>query len=306
MHISPSNKYYIGITSMKPVKKRFANGKGYSRNIYFTRAINKYGWNNFQHIIYKENLSEKEAKELEISLIAKYKSNKREFGYNITSGGDGTSGVPKTQHQIDMIKLASSVPVYQFDMNYQFLNEFPSVREAARQLNIPSKSGIRDCCVGRLQSSGGYIWRYKKDVSNPFDKNTIKKSEYKYNTTPLYRIDLLSREYTLYSSIKDACEQTGFTYEYIFNCCKGRSKSYKGYLWVFAKDIDIISFINNDSNFKIGRCKQISQYDENGNLINQFVSASSAGNQLKINHKRIVAACNGEIPNYKGFIWKYI
>lgn len=288
---------------MKPVKKRFANGKGYLNNTYFTRAINKYGWNNFKHIIYKENLSEQDAKELEI--IAKYKSNKNEYGYNISSDGEGASGVLKTQYQIDMIKLASSLPVYQFDMNYTFLNEYPSVREAARQLNIPSKSGIRDCCVGKLQSSKGYIWRYKKDVVDPFDKSTIRKSEYKYNTKPLYKINLLSKEYILYSNIKEACEQTGLVYEYIFNCCKGKRKSYKGYLWVFANDIDIESFIKDDSNFKIGCSQQVSQYDINGNLIERYISISDAGNKLGINRKKIAAACHGEISSYKGYIWKY-
>lgn len=50
MHVSPSGKRYIGITSQK-VEKRWANGKGYKTQQYFYRAIKKYGWNNFQHII---------------------------------------------------------------------------------------------------------------------------------------------------------------------------------------------------------------------------------------------------------------
>lgn len=50
MHISPSNKRYIGITSQKP-EIRWANGKGYSYNKHFYRAIQKYGWDNFEHRI---------------------------------------------------------------------------------------------------------------------------------------------------------------------------------------------------------------------------------------------------------------
>ena len=46
MHISPSNKRYIGITS-KSVNKRWNNGLGYIKNDHFWRAIQKYGWNNF-------------------------------------------------------------------------------------------------------------------------------------------------------------------------------------------------------------------------------------------------------------------
>lgn len=85
-HISPSNKVYIGITSRKP-NRRWSAGKGYDNNDYFTKAINKYGWNNFKHEILFENLTKEEAEEKEIELIAFYKSDVRQYGYNIQHGG---------------------------------------------------------------------------------------------------------------------------------------------------------------------------------------------------------------------------
>ena len=91
IHISPNNKKYIGITCQKP-KRRWANGKGYIRNDYFTKAINKYGWDNFQHIIIAKGLSEEDAKWLEIELIKIWDSTNRNKGYNITFGGEGTTG----------------------------------------------------------------------------------------------------------------------------------------------------------------------------------------------------------------------
>ena len=55
MHIAPNNKKYIGITKEKNPKERWRKGKGYWTNEHFTSAINKYGWDNIQHIIlYKE------------------------------------------------------------------------------------------------------------------------------------------------------------------------------------------------------------------------------------------------------------
>ena len=65
-HTSPSNKVYIGITKL---------------NL-------KYGWNNFQHEILYSELSEKEAKQIEIYLIAYYNSTDHNYGYNKTKGGD--------------------------------------------------------------------------------------------------------------------------------------------------------------------------------------------------------------------------
>ena len=89
LHTTPSNKHYVGITSM-PTEKRFGkNGKGYATSKYFYRAIQKYGWDNIQHTILYTGLTREQASEKEKELIALYQSNKREFGYNCTLGGDG-------------------------------------------------------------------------------------------------------------------------------------------------------------------------------------------------------------------------
>ena len=53
---------------------------------YFTNAIKKYGWANIEHKILYTNLSKEEAEQKEIELIKEYKSNKREYGYNLTEG----------------------------------------------------------------------------------------------------------------------------------------------------------------------------------------------------------------------------
>lgn len=92
MHTNKLNGMkYIGITS-KDVDKRWVNGRGY-RTGKFKNAIIKYGWENFNHEILKINLSEEEAKKLEIFYIKKLKTNNRNFGYNLTEGGDGTRGM---------------------------------------------------------------------------------------------------------------------------------------------------------------------------------------------------------------------
>ena len=51
MHINKiNNKSYIGLTSAQPPSLRWGGGSHYKTQ-YFYRAINKYGWNNFEHII---------------------------------------------------------------------------------------------------------------------------------------------------------------------------------------------------------------------------------------------------------------
>ena len=73
MHVNKINdKKYIGITKNKP-EDRWQNGHGYKRQIFY-KAIQKYGWDNFDHIILFENLSEEEACKKEIELISLHKS----------------------------------------------------------------------------------------------------------------------------------------------------------------------------------------------------------------------------------------
>ena len=97
IHISPSNKRYIGITSQKPHKRWGKNGRGYLDNSYFTNAIEKYGWDNFQHIIIARGLTEEEAKWIEEELIREWDSTNRSKGYNITKGGESGNGYKWTE-----------------------------------------------------------------------------------------------------------------------------------------------------------------------------------------------------------------
>lgn len=88
IHINKiNNKKYIGITSENNPNKRWKNGAGYKKQIFYN-AIQKYGWNNFQHKILYQNLTETEAKQKEIELIAFYNTNNNLYGYNQTKGGD--------------------------------------------------------------------------------------------------------------------------------------------------------------------------------------------------------------------------
>lgn len=90
MHTCPNDKIYIGITCQE-IKERWKNGKGY-RGAFFYKAIQKYGWENIKHEVLFEGLTKEQAEEKEIELIALYKSNQREYGYNVANGGGTNSG----------------------------------------------------------------------------------------------------------------------------------------------------------------------------------------------------------------------
>ena len=83
-----NGKKYFGITSIKPEYRWKKDGSGYKGQVYFWRAIQKYGWDGFEHEILFQNLTYNKACQYERELISRFQSNKADYGYNQTDGGD--------------------------------------------------------------------------------------------------------------------------------------------------------------------------------------------------------------------------
>ncbi len=91
-HINKINgKIYIGQTC-RDVNRRWANGLGYKGNNHFNNAIKKYGWDNFEHIVLFDDLSQEMANIIEEYLIKKYDTTNKKHGYNMRSGGSNLCG----------------------------------------------------------------------------------------------------------------------------------------------------------------------------------------------------------------------
>lgn len=101
VHITPNNKYYIGVTCQKVDSRWQHDGVGYKNQKLFYRAIQKYGWDNIQHIVILNNLTKDIACECEKYLIAKYDTTNPLKGYNNTCGGEGITGYKMTDEQVE-------------------------------------------------------------------------------------------------------------------------------------------------------------------------------------------------------------
>lgn len=181
-----NGKIYVGITSQKP-KDRWENGKGYPNNSHFGRAIAKYGWDEFEHIIIVSGISETAAKEIEHSLINTFDLTNRENGYNEAAGGGGggflghhhTEDAKKRireaqkmcafsdEHKKRISEAKSGIkhhmakPVYQYTKDGNFVGKWPYMNMAANALNI-CKNTISQCCLGKRPSAGGFVWSYNE------------------------------------------------------------------------------------------------------------------------------------------------
>lgn len=99
VHINNINKkIYIGQTKQK-VKNRQRDGAGYKSSSYFYAAIQKYGQNNFKHIVLFEHLSLEEANIIEDELIKKFNSNNKQYEYNLNTGGKNYTVAESTRQK---------------------------------------------------------------------------------------------------------------------------------------------------------------------------------------------------------------
>lgn len=162
-HTFPNGKIYIGITRQS-LCDRWWRGKGYHHNKYILNAVDKYGWDNIKHEILYENLTEEQAIAKETELIKLYKSNEKEFGYNILVYGNrkGIKHSDFTKQKISKSKMGTipwnRKPVKQFDKQGNFIKEYPSRTEATNETGVDFRL-ISAVCVGKRKSAGGFVWK---------------------------------------------------------------------------------------------------------------------------------------------------
>lgn len=86
-HFFPNGKRYFGVTKTSLTKRWGYNGYNY-KNQLVGRAIAKYGWDNIGHDVIVTCETKDEAEEMERWLIARYRTDDPEYGYNVLPGGD--------------------------------------------------------------------------------------------------------------------------------------------------------------------------------------------------------------------------
>ena len=102
-HINKINgKIYIGQTihGDNPVKRWGHNGVYYKTQPYFYNAIQKWGWDGFDHEVIANHLTAKEVDEFEKLLIKKLNTTDNNFGYNLATGGKSCEMTEETKKKI--------------------------------------------------------------------------------------------------------------------------------------------------------------------------------------------------------------
>lgn len=324
MHINKiNNKKYIGITGRKP-EKRWLHGNGYKGSTYFWNAIQKYGWDNFDHEILYVGLTKNEAEQYEINLIKQYDTTNDDYGYNIRYGGScgvplsdeikrkiseknkgkpsWRKGVPFSDEDKQRISVANMgrTPVFQYDRNTgKFIAEYENLTEASTITEI-DKSSIGAVCHHNVKAIGGYIFRYQDGTyinGEPLPEQEYEKSK---NThfRPIKQYEKDGTFIQEFMSIKDAelffGKKQGSTL--IWHCVNRKKPSALNYLWSYSDEEVVIP--------KSKREKPVNQYSLDGILINTFSTVKSAAKSISGNDSSLIKHIK-DSTSYKNYYWKY-
>lgn len=266
MHISPSGKKYIGITSSR-VENRWKNGLGYKSQLFY-RAIQKYGWENIEHIILAEGLTKQKAEDMEKELIAQYNT-RTPNGYNLSNGGLGSSGHLMTEEGRKILseKLKGRKISAETIQKRKERLKNRSEAETRRIYSIISSK-----MLGGKHSSAKRIDRYTLD------------NQY---------IDS-------FDSIHDIERQFNYSFKNISACCRGIQFSAYGYKWCYSGEYPI-THIHAQS-------KSIDRFTMKGEFIDTFPSITIAAKELNLSNAcraHISQCCNGQRKSAGGYMWRY-
>lgn len=200
-------RVYVGQTKMNLDERSGHNGGRYKNCIKFYNAIQLYGWENFEHIIIKDNLTLEEANILEAQLIRQYDS--IENGFNLVPGGRNHTWNEEQRKQMSLRNLGEKNPNYgkprspetrrrigeknkisqlgkthseqtkkkMSDSHKQYrpircietnkIYDYPL--DAARELNKKNSGHILEVCYGKRKTAYGYHWEFINKENNNYE-----------------------------------------------------------------------------------------------------------------------------------------
>lgn len=215
VHTFPNNKKYVGLTTLENINRRWRNGYGYRHQKVVYNAILKYGWYNISHQVFECD-TEAEMKYLERYLIAYYNTTDRRYGYNISSGGESGSGVPR----------ATRKPIDQYDKQGNFIRTWESITAIDKALNYDFRN-ISACVTKRYPTAYNYYWVYSGETPD-FKTYKTQRKVYQYSLTGEFIAE--------FKNTAEAGKSIGKGRSTIIQCCNKKYKTAYGFIWRYEND----------------------------------------------------------------------
>lgn len=229
-HTNKENgKKYFGITGMKP-ERRWSNGEGYRTSRHFYFAIKKYGWDGFFHEIIESGLTKEQAAKMEQLLIKKHNTNKAEFGYNMSSGGEsGAYGVKQSVETIEK-KRQKMIGREASEETRRKQSEAAKGRTFSEETLEKMRLAKLGKPLSEQHKKNMSIAQKGKEVSEA-SKEKLRESK-RSTFKPVYCFETDC----IYSSIHEAARELGLFATNVSAVCRGKHKHTKGYHFRYAEE----------------------------------------------------------------------
>ena len=334
-----NGKRYIGQSIDLHRRKRsfLYFDKPYSGDL-INKARDKYNSPDYWNYEILEYCSPEDLCAKEEKYISLYNTCSRDYGYNLTTGGENYEF---TEDIKERIGKAHRIPVYQIDYETdEIIKEWDSASTVQRELGISSSSIIK-CCRGKRSTIGCYRWCYvgniiprrekislkgKPNPKNAGERNQLymkhhteehkeklrnilkgrKISEEHREALRVPKKNYTIRQYSLetgelineFESIAEATRQTNVCRTGIRLNLKGEYTQAGGYRWEYGSPIKRPKYSNCD--------KAIVQLNERGEIIAEWSQMKQAEEALGISHQTIVNICKSRTQYTRtGLILRY-
>lgn len=267
-----NGKIYIGKTC-RDIETRWAEHCSRANSddkYYLHNAINKYGKESFTIEEIDKAKTEEEINKLERYWIDFYNSVDKNYGYNLTTGGDG-------QQKYNWNEFRAL-----WDSGY-------SIKEIASIYNCG-----RDTVGQALKDYGNYS--YKESLQR---SSAMKKSVKQY--------DKNKQLITIYQSIQEAADNVGCSVASISNCLKNKTYITCGYFWTYSTDT-LPEEVEFKFKYKTREINQYDLEDNFIQKFNSSADAARSiapNSNINSSSGTIIQVCKGKRKTAYGYKWRY-
>ena len=262
IHINKINgKMYVGQTIYGDnPNRRWENGEKYKGSPSFYSAIQKYGWDNFDHEIIASKLTKIEADNFEKTLIKELKTQSKKYGYNICDGGNTNNSMngrrlsEEIKQKIRETKIGENNPMYGISLCSEKNGMYgkhhsKETREKLRQIfsgegnpnygkqmSEKQKQKISESRKGKYSGENSYMYGKMHSYETRKKIGEAHRGGKAVNAKPVVQLDDYDNFIKEWDCMATAWKTLGICRVSIANCLKGKQKHAGGYRWVLASD----------------------------------------------------------------------